>query len=530
MSALRHYLLPILAGICIGTSYIPFPPWAIFFAQVPLLWFWWRCTRWQEVVIGGLLTQFILNLIGFHWISYTAVEFAHVPWPVGILVLLLFAITNHLYYPLSGLLWWWLLRRFKLGRGPAFLLFPALFALLELYVPIMFNWHFGYTWLWAGWPAIQIADVIGFLGLNYITLVCNALLALALHSEMKVRIALVALAITMLAAVNWLGTGRAERWHGGDAEINFLVAQANIGNSEKLQAEKGTGGYQAEIVKRFIQLTEDGLREHPETQAIISPQTAFPNYLDPDWQTRPEPARLLNFVREQHRPLFTGAYAQDPPIQGQPDRTYNGFFLVDENGHTAKPYHKTMLLAFGEYYPGARWFPQILKWFRVAEFTRGQGPMTITWNGIQFGPQICYEGLYPWFSAGLADQGSEIILNVTNDSWFGKTFEPHQHLYMTLARALEMRRPLLRSTNTGISTAILADGTILQKSPIGAVWKGMFTIPYRHDPPATFYQKYHAHFLTLLAIWAAALLWLGSRGANRERSARTGLATDPRKA
>ena len=88
---LKIYALPIVAGLFIGTSYIPFPPWAMFFGLTPLFLFWSEIKTVKSALIGGWLTQFILTLIGFHWISYTAVEFGHFPWWGGTLSLIGFA-------------------------------------------------------------------------------------------------------------------------------------------------------------------------------------------------------------------------------------------------------------------------------------------------------------------------------------------------------------------------------------------------------------------------------------------------------
>ena len=173
------YSLPILSGILIGTSYIPFPPWAIFFCQVPLWLFWLRESDWKKVFIGGWITQFILNLIGFHWIAHTVVEFGRMPWAVGIIVLFLFCSLAHLYYPLAGLAWKWLSTRWGLSPRAALLLLPLVFAAIERVYPFIFFWHMGYTWLWAGFPGSQASEWIGFYGLNMITLAINGLFLLA---------------------------------------------------------------------------------------------------------------------------------------------------------------------------------------------------------------------------------------------------------------------------------------------------------------------------------------------------------------
>jgi apolipoprotein N-acyltransferase len=132
------------------------------------------------------------------------------------------------------------------------------------------------------------------------------------------------------------------------------------------------------------------------------------------------------------------------------------------------------------------------------------------------GPQICYEGLFPDFSRELADQGAQIFVNVTNDSWFGTTAEPYQHLVMTLARGIEFRRPVVRATNTGISAAMTADGTEMDRSPLQEEWTHLYEIPYRKEPRPTFYQEY-GHWLVPSILWLAAgiLIAAGRRGGRR---------------
>jgi apolipoprotein N-acyltransferase len=145
--------------------------------------------------------------------------------------------------------------------------------------------------------------------------------------------------------------------------------------------------------------------------------------------------------------------------------------------------------------------------FFVSNFGRGHGPEALKWTfkdeKLHWGGQICYEGLYPDFTRELALEGSDILVNVTNDSWFGMPFEPNQHLYMTFARAIEVRRPLVRSTNTGISTAILANGDVLQKSPLHEEWFGEFVLKYRKNAPQTFFTEV-GHW-----DWAVLLIILG---------------------
>src|SRR3954471_24806163 len=94
------YLLAIVAGLLVGTSYIPFPPWAIFFCFIPLWIAWLRAPTWTQVFWTGWLAQFVLTLLGFNWVSYTVHEFGHLPWVGAIAVLFGFASICTLSIPL----------------------------------------------------------------------------------------------------------------------------------------------------------------------------------------------------------------------------------------------------------------------------------------------------------------------------------------------------------------------------------------------------------------------------------------------
>ena len=118
--------------------------------------------------------------------------------------------------------------------------------------------------------------------------------------------------------------------------------------------------------------------------------------------------------------------------------------------------------------------------------------------------------LFRSFSRQLIQQGSQVIVNITNDSWFGKAAEPYQHGYMTLARAIEFRTPLVRSTNTGITMAIEASGKISEKSPLHEEWVGQFTVPYASKPQRTIYSYYAGYWPYIIGL-TLILLFLGGR-------------------
>jgi apolipoprotein N-acyltransferase len=515
-SRLSSYRLPLLSGLFLGTSYIPFPPWALFFCLVPLWLFWLREDSVRKILWGGWLTQFLFCLIGFHWVAHTAHEFGHMPWPAALLVLLLFCAFGHLFFVLAGLAFALLRIRLGLSRAAQLLLLPIVTALCWRTVPMIFPWNLGYPWLGARLPAFQLAEFAGFEGLGVLTLFLNlALLAAWEHRKERMGAYLLGGAVGLLLLLNGAGWIAGKAQPTPDASARILVVQGNIGNQEKVSAVTREGARE-EILRRYFRLTRQGIAQGPDRMPdfAVWPETAFPETILHGRLAEGYSGVLSNFVRFHGTALLTGAVGRDA-ASGKP--TNSMFFLDRDGGMADKSYDKVHLLIFGEYFPLSDRFPVLRKWFPfTADFARGPGPGTRQVGALRVGPQICYEGLFPDFSRSLADQGAQIFVNVTNDSWFGTSAEPYQHLVMTLARGIEFRRPVVRATNTGISAAMRADGTLLDLSPLHAEWTGLYEIPYRKVPSPTFFQEY-GYRLVPAALWLAAAVliatgWNGRRG------------------
>lgn len=478
-----------LSGILIGTTYIPFPPWALLFCYVPL----WisvvhnRESFWQSFR-RGWFTQFVLSLIGFHWIAYVSAVYGYLPWPVAILTLLLFCAFIHLYIPLTSGAVQYLRNRWNLSDVTSLILLACLTSLGEIFWPSMFPWNLGYTLFWAHSPIAQVADSIGFLGLSFLILLCNAILTWALLKRNgKVILASLLAVFLFMMSLHMIGKKKEEHWSQTDRKMRVLQVQANIGNLDKLLAERGEGS-QDYIADQFFSLTRSALEKSGPVDLIIWPETAYAEFLNPQWKDREIAKKFLDFSVAVQTPILTGAYSRMYADNHQQD--YNALFLYGKNADYVGHYHKTNLLVFGEYTPLSKYFPWLTKMSPAGEgWARGDGPHVINFGEHRIGPQICYESLYPDFSAELAKQGANWLVNLTNDSWFGPTFEPHQHMIMTLARAIETRRPLLRSTNTGFTTAVLANGEILQQSTLYQPWTGVFEVSYLQNPEITFYTK-----------------------------------------
>ena len=516
MQKLKYYALPILAGFLIGTSYIPLPAWSLFFCLVPLFIFWMNAKTLFECFFAGWLTQFFLNLIGFHWIYYLAAEFGHFPgWLAG-LTLLAFAATAHLYFPVAGMIWFYLHKKFELKTNSSLILMLAIFALLQKYFLVLFPWHFGYEWYFSKYQAYQLADLIGFEGLNIIAIFSSSLFTIAYFSRLESPKKFWAIGlspIVMVLVLNFLGKLHFNSIPTPDRHLKALTIQANIGNSEKIYAERGRG-FQDFIMNKFISQSDEAIKSNPGTEFVIWPESGFADHLDNFFQNEPRNIFMRQFASRNKINLFTGAYHEDHKTRA----IYNSIFLIEKDGIIRQePYDKSILLAFGEYVPFSKYYPKVLKWLDLSEFGRGTGPHLFFLNEIKFGPQICYEGLYAKISRDLSTLGAEVFINVTNDSWYGTWFEPYQHLYMTAARAVEFRRPLIRATNTGITTVVLASGEFLEKSPTLKEWSHLYDVPFMKDPKPTLYEKLFYFWDILLSSIIVYILASSRIGRRRAR-------------
>ena len=493
MRLTNPWLLPILSGVFIGTSYAPFPPWASIFGFIPLWLFWEQQTRLKNVILSGVLCSFVFTLIGFNWVTYLLHEFAHVPWIVAGIGMLFFALFGHLFVAVAGALWF-IGRHNKLYFGWQSILVMGLLTALSLWVmPMLFKWNFGYTWFFASVPVYHLAEYIGFSGLSMLTILINVPLYYAWKYRRDKKGRSIGMRVVIVCALlNVFGLSTKAWQPKPDASFNTLLVQANIGNAEKMAVEFGRGFYE-QILNKYQSATDKGLQANADARIdfILWSETAFPSLLNGVYQQSYYAQQLIKYINKRQVALITGAYAKDPKTQ----LITNSLFVLDKQGQVQSLYYsKTILLAFGEYIPGEEQFPVFREWLpMVGHFGRGAGPtQLLSLKDYKIGPQICYESLYPDFSKSLADLGAQFIVNVTNDSWYGTWQEPYQHMIMTLARAVEIRRPLVRVTNTGISTVVLASGEILEQSPMHQEWAGLYTVPYLKQPKATFYQRYYA--------------------------------------
>ena len=489
ISFFKYYRFPLLSGILLGTSYIPFPPVALFVAWIPLWHFIFKQKNLKQVLIGAWLCQFLSTLIGFNWVAYTIHHFGGMPWAVSVLGLLCFCSFANIFMVLAGGLWFILFKNTSRSPVPC-LFFPVLYSLFHTLTPTIFPWNMGYSWFAAGLPAFQTAELWGFRFLNTLSYLFNFIFWIVLKyrwSGMGQKA--FAAAFSLFAALNIWGFYLKKRLPEPDKEAGVLMVQHNVGQLLKLKRRfKNPQARSAFILKEW---TYKGLMQSrrfwsdpKNIHFVLWPEGAWPYLVSKDASWVKGASHLAKKIKV---PLITGV-----PSKGE--RGYgNSIMVISREGELLKPiYDKSLLLAFGEYMPGFFNLSFIRKFFPYFQgrFAPGNGPEVFHLEKLSLGFQICYESLFDSYARKLSQKGSKLLVNVTNDSWYGVWQESRQHLYMGLARAIETRRPFIRSTNTGFSTVIKADGSIMEISPFNKKWVHFYKVPYNEKPKDTLFLSW----------------------------------------
>ena len=254
--------------------------------------------------------------------------------------------------------------------------------------------------------------------------------------------------VGVLALVAAYGTWRLETIHPRDAAA-IAIVQPNVPQEDKWQAEN-----QGRIVGMLAAATRAAF-DSGNARLIVWPEVALPGYLreHPEWSDT-----LSALGAAGHTPILFGVIdVQWYPRPGAPpDYDYfNAALLTDSTGAVGgfAPTRKQYLVPVVERVPflNPRWFGG-MKYF--GGYGRGHGAVTYALPWGKFGVLICYESIFPAQSRALRRNGADIILNITNDAWFGRSLAPWQHEAHMMLRAIENRAGVVRSANTGISSYI----------------------------------------------------------------------------
>jgi apolipoprotein N-acyltransferase len=426
------------------------------FALIPLFWAIKEITSVRQAIVFGFIAGLVSHIGIIYWITYVVVSYGYLPIYLGIILMLLLACYLSIYTAIfaAGLVFF---------RQKVKLLFiaPVLWVCLEYiksYLLTGFPWeNLGYS-QYLNTYLIQFADISGVYGLSFLIVLSNTVLFEAVAKRSGKEFLQAGVVALIIAGVLIYGVGRCRQVNSllrNAAGIDVALIQGNID-----QSIKWNEGFQKETIDIYEQLS---LQNAPAGEGLVVwPETAVPF----NFQEKNPFQKQIRGIAEKTKNWFV--FGSTSYAESKVDTDYyNSAYLLSPKGEIEGKYDKVHLVPYGEYVPLRDVFPFIKKLTAgMGDFTAGTGYYPLTLNKRKIGVLICYEGILPFAARTYKKDGVELLVNITNDAWFGATSAPFQHFSMAIFRAVETRLYLVRAANTGISAIVDPMGRTIAQTNI----------------------------------------------------------------
>ena len=406
----------------------------------------------------------LAHLVGFHWIPGSIVRFGGFSWPVALLCFLAFALVFALQYSLFG----WLCRHTPASLRNWFLDVPLAWLTAEMLVPHVFPWSLAQTQI----PIVPFSSLAEFCGVPLLSALLLWVAAALFEGIRRARLrqwsprALAVGSVGLaLLTIGWIADARAQHIRAAAKTYKLGLVQCN--------ANPGAEGDRGDALEVCRRLSKEAAGQGAEL--VIWPESVnrsgIPGRLTALRGTRFDPAPELDVPLVFGAVIFTQKSPEEWSLEGtERSLKFSAALALSAEGAITSRYHKRRLMPFGEYVPFASWFPWLKKLSpRTGNFAAGRSadPLNVRLgeNNVKLGALICYEDLVPGLAGEAAMRGAGILVNQTNDAWYGDTVEPYQHHLLAQWRAIETRRYLLRVTNTGYTTVVDSSGQIEASLP-----------------------------------------------------------------
>jgi apolipoprotein N-acyltransferase len=438
----------LLAAPFLSADFFPLA-WIAF---VPLFYAVGQAENLRRAALYGWLMGFVAHIIGFHWLVYTISVFGGFHYVLSTIIFVLYAALQGLQMALFALA----VR--GIGFGPL-RIFPAIFwVTLEFSFPLLFPWYLANSQSSFSW-FIQTADLVGPYGASWVLLWFNAALTALIftkRSASRLPLAYALLFAALSVAYGYQRLAAVGEEMAGARKLRVAAVQGNIDVDLKWNPILAK-----QNLDTYLVLTQ----QLDAVPLVVWPETAVEVWLPEAIQVLP--MELAPALKAERAHFIFGARSFRGKSGARDFKAFNTAFLTDAKGRVLARYHKQVLLAFGEYLPFAK-ILSLLPALPFADgFSAGDGPRAFHLpRGIRIAPLICYEDLMPDLARKFVSEArANVLVNLTNDAWYGRSVAPWQHNRLAQWRAIETRRSLLRVTNTGVTSVINAKGEVVRSLP-----------------------------------------------------------------
>jgi apolipoprotein N-acyltransferase len=433
-----------VAGAIAPLALAPSNLWPLALLSVVLFWY---CINQSKHTQQATLTGFAYGLgyfgVGVSWVFVSMVEHSDTHWVLATLLTFLFCAGLGLFYALFAGLFY----GFKPHHQYPSLLFIGLWISLDL----LRGWLLtGFPWLYIGYAGLDtfLAGYAPILGVHGVTLLflVSGLLVFGVQVKWHYRLALLLVIwATGLGLSNIAWTQPSPQ-----KPLKVTLLQANINLESKWLPETLTPTLGYYFKQSYLHLDSD---------LIVWPETAIATY----WDKVALAFKPLSTLAKEHNTQIISGTVMRQSTQSRANY-YNGLIAF---GAEDGSYYKQRLVPFGEYVPLESWLRGAIDFFNLpmSAFKLPLEKQGLLTQKIAIAGNICYEIAYPQLVA-LQAAKAQVILTVSNDTWFERSLAPWQHLQMAQMRALENGKPVVRATNSGVSALIDAAGQITHMAPL----------------------------------------------------------------
>lgn len=518
----------------------PVPFWRTFFAWiafVPLLWAIVAPANMaaSHPLLKSTLYAYLTGVLWYvgncYWIYQTMLYYGGLPPLISAAILALYSLVLGLYFAAFGFCIAYIARVFRTPIA-GLLVCPFVWVAVELLSSHLTK----VPWDLLGYSQIDnllltsLAPITGVYGLSFVLMAGNAWIACGLVAfSTKSRLALLATGLTVALLIE---NGDRYPVHTPPTQATAVLVQQNVNvNQDNTWAGPEFDERVTQFVKASLRRCGPYLAGMPELDAyLVTPDcpanSALPGIVA--WPESPAPfhdkdqrflAALRNVVSQTHSPLVAGSTALDP--HGVSFDMYNSAVFMGSEGNVLGRYDKVHLVPWGEYIPFKDFFSFAKNLTQQAgDMTHGWRRMVFTTGGHSFGVFICYEEIFGDEIRQFVRAGAQVLINISDDGWYGDTCAPWQTLNMARMRAIENRRWLLRDTNTGVTTVIDPYGRLTASIQRHVLSSLAARYGYRSD--LTFYTRHGDVFAEACGI--ISMLMLAQAGIKSFRTRTSGNA------
>ncbi len=495
----KELLLALTSGLMIGVSFPPIPlPIFIFFSFIPYFFLIEIKDNYNELVKSSYLTFFVFNLITLYWVGSWTKEADPFLMISGVLLLFL----NPAFYLIPVSIYY--ISQKILKKEKAIFLFPVFWVFFE-YIYSVTDLRFPWLTLANSLPYfnqfIQVADIIGAYGLSLIILEINIFIYLSikdLKESKKINYKYALIGTLLFFIPLFYGFIKTYKPKTYESKIVVGLIQPDLN-----PWDKWSGGNLNEQIDLYLNLTEQAYKKG--ARLIVWPESALSVYLL-SGNYDEEVQKIQKFVYSHNIFLLTGMpdvnfyfdLTQAPKdakklkSQNAAYTSYNSILLFSPFTLEIQKYQKNLLVPFGEHVPFVEYLPflgNLIKWqVGISSWNVGKEQNVFDLSVIKIGGIVCIESIYPDYVAKFVQKGADLIAVVTNDSWYGYSSGPFQHKEISVLRAVENRRSVVRAANGGISCVIDPFGRTISKTKLFERTVLVDTVPVNHE--ITFYSKY----------------------------------------